>query len=54
MLCTNELLKLELFQALSSERLEWVCDRAEAIDLNQGEVLVREGDVALGFLILTE
>ncbi|MBW4662995.1 MAG: cyclic nucleotide-binding domain-containing protein [Chroococcus sp. CMT-3BRIN-NPC107] len=54
MLCTQELLKLELFQVLPTERLKWVCDRAEAIDLNQGEVLVREGDAALGFLILTE
>ncbi len=54
MLCTKELLKLELFQALSTERLEWVCDRASAINLNKGEVLVREGDAALGFLILTE
>ncbi len=54
MLCSQELLKLELFQVLSPERLNWVCDRAEAMDLKAGEVLVREGDVALGFLILTE
>lgn len=54
MLCSQELLKLELFQSLSQERLDWVCDRAEAIDLNQGEILVREGDAALGFFILTE
>ncbi len=54
MLCTKELLKLELFQVLPTERLEWVCDRAEAIELNKGEVLVREGDAALGFFVLTE
>jgi signal transduction histidine kinase len=54
MLCSQELSKLELFQVLSPERLNWVCDRAEAMDLKAGEVLVREGDVALGFLILTE
>lgn len=54
MLCTQELLKLELFQILPIERLEWVCDRAEAIEVNKGDVLVREGDAALGFLILTE
>jgi CRP-like cAMP-binding protein len=54
MLCTQELLKLELFQILPPERLEWVCDRAEAIELKPKEVLVREGDAALGFLILTE
>lgn len=50
----QELLKLELFQVLPPERLNWVCDRAEAIDLKPQEVLVREGDIALGFLILTE
>ena len=53
-MCTQELLKLELFQVLSPERLDWVCDRAEAIELKAQEVLVREGDAALGFLILTE
>ncbi len=54
MLCTQELLKLELFQVLSPERLEWVCDRAQAVELNKGEVLVREGEPSLGFFILTE
>jgi len=53
-MCNQELLKLELFQVLSPERLDWVCDRAEAIELKAQEVLVREGDAALGFLILTE
>ena len=53
-MCTQELLKLELFQVLPPERLDWVCDRAEAIELKAQEVLVREGDAALGFLILTE
>jgi signal transduction histidine kinase len=53
MLCTQELLKLELFQALPTERLDWVCDRAEAMTLNKGEVLVREGEPSLGFFILT-
>ena len=53
-MCSQELLKLELFQVLSPERLNWVCDRAEAIELKAQEVLVREGDAALGFLILTE
>ncbi|PSB34203.1 ATP-binding protein [Chlorogloea sp. CCALA 695] len=53
-MCTQELLKLELFQVLPPERLNWVCDHAEAIDLKAQEVLVREGDAALGFLILTK
>ncbi len=54
MLCTQELLKLELFQVLPIERLEWICDRAEAIGVKKGDVLVREGEASLGFFILTE
>ncbi len=54
MLCTQELLKLELFQVLPIERLEWICDRAEAIEVKKGDVLVREGEASLGFFILTE
>jgi signal transduction histidine kinase len=53
MLCIEELLKLELFQKLSSDRLEWVCDRATKIELVKREVLVQEGDTHKGFLILT-
>ncbi len=32
-------------------RLEWICDRAEQIDLSSGEVLVKEGDPSKGFYI---
>ena len=53
MLCSQELLKLELFQKLSSDRLDWICDRATAIDLARGEILVKEGDVHRGFFITT-
>lgn len=52
MLCSEELLKLELFQKLSSDRLEWICDRATEVELAKGEILVTEGDYRRGFLIL--
>jgi signal transduction histidine kinase len=52
MLCSQELLKLEAFQALPPERLTWVCERARAIALPAQEILVREGETARGFLIL--
>lgn len=54
MLCTYDLLKLELFQHLPKQRLEWVCDRAQAVNLANGDILVREGDAGLGFFILSE
>ena len=53
MLCTQELLKLELFQKLSSDRLDWVCDRATHFELPKGKIMVKEGDEHRGFLILT-
>ena len=53
MLCSQELLQLELFQKLSEDRLKWICDRATAIDLAKGDVLVKEGDPRRGFFILT-
>ncbi len=53
MLCDQELLRLELFQKLESDRLDWVCDRATEIKLAKGEILVREGDPHRGFFILT-
>ena len=51
MLCTEELLKLELFQKLSEFRLQWICDRAQEIKIAKGEILVREGDFHRGFFI---
>ncbi|MEO1671768.1 MAG: ATP-binding protein [Cyanobacteria bacterium J06631_2] len=53
MLCSHELLKLELFQKLEASRLEWICDRAIQFELQQGKTLVREGDLHKGFFILT-
>ena len=53
MLCNQELLKLELFQKLESDRLEWICDRATKINLLKREILVKEGDIHRGFFILT-
>jgi signal transduction histidine kinase len=52
MLCTEELLKLELFRSLPSSRLDWICERAEEIQLRSGEFLVREGDPPRGFFVL--
>ncbi|MGF1515510.1 MAG: ATP-binding protein [Elainellaceae cyanobacterium] len=51
MLCSHSLLQMKPFQMLPPERLEWICDRAEHIHLDPGEVLVREGEPALGFFI---
>ncbi|MEL7075445.1 MAG: ATP-binding protein [Cyanobacteria bacterium J06648_1] len=53
MLCSEELLQLELFQKLEASRLEWVCDRAIQFELKQGEFLVKEGDLHKSFFILT-
>ena len=53
MLYSQQLLKLELFQKLSQERLEWICDRAQEFKLSKGEILVKEGNTNKGFLILT-
>ena len=53
MLCSEELLKIELFQKLSSDRLKWICDRSTKIDLARGNILVKEGDLHRGFFILT-
>ena len=52
MLCVADLSKLELFQHLPQERLHWVCDRAQKVELAAGEVLVREGAPAQGVFVL--
>lgn len=52
MLCVEELLKLDIFQQLPRDRLEWICDRASKIELQAKEVLVREGEPNAGFYIL--
>lgn len=51
-LCIEDLLVLEPFQQLPLERLEWVCDRAQTVTLQAGDVLVHEGDPHRGVLIL--
>ncbi len=52
MLCVEDLLSLELFRVLPPERLDWICDRAQTIQLNDGDLLVQEGDPPRGFFIL--
>ena len=52
MLCTKDLLQLELFQTLPRTRLDWVCDRAQRIDLAAGNSLVQEGDPPQGLFVL--
>ena len=52
MLCSEELIKLELFKHLPNARLEWICDRATEIKLQKGDILVKEGDSSQGFFIM--
>ena len=52
MLCIEDLLKLELFQSLPASRLDWICERVQQVQLQSGELLVREGDPARGFFVL--
>ncbi len=52
MLCTEDLIKLEPFNQLPLHRLEWLCDRSQAIALGPGEILIQEGDAPRGILIL--
>lgn len=52
MLCIEDLLKLELFQSLPSQRLKWVCERSKEIQLSSGDILFREGDPPRGFFVL--
>ncbi|WP_392533440.1 sensor histidine kinase [Nostoc sp. C117] len=54
MLCIEELIDLEPFQQLSQEQLEWVCDRAQTVELRAAEVLVHEGDPGHGLFILVK
>lgn len=53
MLCAESLLQIKPFEKLPPERLEWICDRAQHIQLTPGEILVREGDPSPGFFIQT-
>ncbi|MGB3535958.1 MAG: ATP-binding protein [Microcoleaceae cyanobacterium] len=51
MLCPPALTQIEPFHLLPAERLEWICDRSEYIQLKPGEVLVREGEPVKGFFM---
>ncbi|OLP15764.1 histidine kinase [Leptolyngbya sp. 'hensonii'] len=51
-LCIEDLLTLEPFQKLPQERLEWLCDRAQRVELSTGETLINEGDPHRGVFIL--
>ncbi|HEY9908901.1 MAG TPA: ATP-binding protein [Thermosynechococcaceae cyanobacterium] len=52
MLCIENLLHLEPFNHLPPERLKWMCDRAQTINVSAGEILVQEGDPPRGLLLL--
>ena len=52
MLCIDELLTLEPFQALPSEQLQWACDRATPLTVPPGTLLMEEGSEPNGFFIL--
>ncbi|MGK7911025.1 MAG: sensor histidine kinase [Synechococcus sp.] len=51
MLCKESLLQMKPFQTLPQERLDWICENAEPIHLEAGDVLVREGERSKGFFI---
>ncbi|MGF1490833.1 MAG: sensor histidine kinase [Prochloraceae cyanobacterium] len=52
-LCVEDLMKLDIFQTLPKNRLNWICKRAVEIRLIPGEIFIKEGDTFKGFLILT-
>ncbi|MBE8964941.1 cyclic nucleotide-binding domain-containing protein [Nostocales cyanobacterium LEGE 12452] len=54
MLCVEELINLDPFQQLPKERLQWVCDRAQTVELSAGEVLSHEGDPVCRLFILVK
>jgi signal transduction histidine kinase len=53
-LCVTDLARLEPFQYLPTQRLEWLCERAQAMTLAMGETLVHEGDPGRGIFILVK
>jgi len=54
MLCVDNLSKLETFQHLPSQKLAWICDRAQKVELAAGETLVKEGDTPRGVFVLIQ
>ncbi len=49
MLCVDDLVKLNAFQTLSEARLQWLCDRAQELNLSRGEIIEEEGSALQGF-----
>lgn len=54
MLCVEELINLDPFQQLPKERLQWVCDRTQTVELSATEVLSHEGDPGCRLFILVK
>ncbi|MEH2169060.1 MAG: ATP-binding protein [Nostoc sp.] len=54
MLCVEELINLDPFQQLPKERLQWVCDRTQTVELSATEVLSHEGDPVCRLFILVK
>jgi signal transduction histidine kinase len=54
MLCIEDLINLDPFQRLPQARLEWICDRAQIVELHPGDVLVQEGNPHRGLFILVK
>ena len=52
MLCSQELLTLELFNQIPRDRLDWLCSRATEIKLSPGETLIKEGEDVPEFMVL--
>jgi signal transduction histidine kinase len=53
-LCREDLLRLEPFQQLSPEQLDWVCDRAKNLNVATDQVLIHEGEPHGGLFILVK
>lgn len=54
MLCIEDLINLDPFQQLPKDQLEWMCDRAQIVELPAGEVLMHEGDLVSSLFILVK
>jgi signal transduction histidine kinase len=54
MLCVTDLTQIEPFPQLPVERLEWLCERAQALSLSAGTTLVHEGEPGRGIFILSQ
>jgi signal transduction histidine kinase len=54
MLCIKDISKLETFQHLPAEKLAWICDRTQKVELVAGEILIKEGDPPRSVFVLIE